>query len=93
MSKTINEKALTGINFSIVLYFLAIYAVYVFEVDHFAIGVVRELFTIPFLIAQLPLLYIGAKRFFDKEKVSSLYVLSISLLALCAILTIGSFLL
>lgn len=93
MAKTINEKALTGINFSIVLYFFAIYAVYVFEVDHFAIGVVRELFTIPFLIAQLPMLYIGAKRFFAKEKLSALYVLSISLLAICAILTIGSFLL
>ena len=93
MAKTFNEKALTGINFAIVFYFLAIYSVYVFEVDHIAIGVVRELFTIPFLVAQLPLLYIGAKRFFDKEKVSSLYVLSISLLALCAILTIGSFLL
>ena len=93
MAKTFNEKALTGINFAIVLYFLGIYSVYVFELDHIAIGVVRELLTIPFLVAQLPLLYIGAKRFFDKEKVSSLYVLSISLLALCAILTIGSFLL
>ena len=93
MVKTINEKALIGINFVIVLYFLAIYSVYVFEVDHFAIGVVRELFTIPFLIAQLPSLYIGAKRFFDKEKLSSLYVLSIAFLGICAILTIGSFLL
>lgn len=93
MAKTINEKALIGINFVIVLYFLAIYSVYVFEVDHFAIGVMRELFTIPFLIAQLPLLYIGAKRFFDKEKLSSLYVLSIAFLGICAILTIGSFLL
>lgn len=93
MAKTFNEKALTGINFIIVLYFLSIYSVYVFEVDHIAIGVVRELFTIPLLIAQLPMLFIGAKRFFDKEKVSSLYALSISLLALCAILTIGSFLL
>lgn len=93
MVKTINEKALIGINFVIVLYFLAIYSVYVLEVDHFAIGVVRELFTIPFLIAQLPSLYIGAKRFFDKEKLSSLYVLSIAVLSICAILTIGSFLL
>lgn len=93
MAKTFNEKTLIGINFTIVLYFLVIYSVSVFEVDHFAIGVVRELFTIPFLIAQLPSLYIGAKRFFDKEKLSSLYVLSITVLAICAILTIGSFLL
>jgi len=93
MAKTFNEKALTGINFTIVLYFLGIYSVYVFELEHIAIGVVRELLTIPFLVAQLPLLYIGAKRFFDNEKISSLYVLSVSLLALCAILTIGSFLL
>lgn len=93
MAKTFNEKALTWINFAIVLYFLTIYSIYILEVDHFVIGVVRELFTIPLFIAQLPLLFMGAKRFFEKEKLSSIYVLSISFLAICAILTIGSFLL
>jgi hypothetical protein len=91
MAKTIHEKVLTLINFSIVLYFLGIYALYVFEVNNIAVGVVQELLTIPFLIAQLVFLFVGGKRFLAKEKLSSLYVMSFSLLALCAILTVGSF--
>jgi len=91
MEKTLNEKVLTLINFIIVLYFLAVFSVYFFQVDHVAIGVVMELFTIPFILAQLAFLFVGGKRFFANEKLSSLYLLSIVLLAICAILTIGSF--
>ncbi len=91
MEKTLNEKALTLINFIIVLYFLAVFSVYFFKVDHVAIAVVMELFTIPFLLAQLAFLFVGGKRFFAKEKLSLLYIVSITFLALCAILTIGSF--
>lgn len=91
MEKTVNEKVLTLINFIIVLYFLAVFSVYFFKMDHVAIGVVLELFTIPFLIAQLIFLYVGVKRFFAKEKISLLYLLSIAALAICIILTVGSF--
>ncbi len=91
VEKTLNEKTLALINFIIVLYFLAVFSVYFFQVDHVAIGVVIELFTIPFLLAQLAFLFVGGKRFFAKEKLSSLYVISIAGLTICAILTIGSF--
>lgn len=91
MAKLDQEKSLMWINFIIVLYFLSIYLIYLFEIDFFAIGVARELLTIPFLLAQFAFLFIGAKRFFANEKISILYGLSFGLLFICAILTVGSF--
>jgi len=90
LNSTINHKNLTFINVIIVGYFLLIYAIYKFEVDYKIIGVLVELLTIPFLIAQGVFLFLGI-RFLLKGDMKFWYVLSFMALMVCAYLTIGSF--
>ena len=59
MDKRINNSNLTIINFSIVAYFVLLYVLDFFKIDFVLIGVVREIFTIPFLLAQLLFLVLG----------------------------------
>ncbi|OQX73286.1 MAG: hypothetical protein B6D61_12665, partial [Bacteroidetes bacterium 4484_249] len=61
MSKSLNEKRLTLINFIIVTYFIAIYVLYLYKIDSVLIGVFREILTIPFFIAQIVFLVLGIK--------------------------------
>ncbi len=91
MNKLIDEKRLAIINFVIVSYFLLIYLFYIFKVDVVLIGVFVELFTIPFLLAQIVLLIISIKFLIAKKSKNRLTILSIVLLALCAVITISSF--
>ena len=49
----LSEKRLLMISILIVSYFGALYAIYTFQIENVLIGVFLELFTIPFLLAQL----------------------------------------
>ncbi|MEY3820201.1 MAG: hypothetical protein RL337_382 [Bacteroidota bacterium] len=90
MDKRINNSNLTIINFSIVAYFVLLYVLDFFKIDFVLIGVVREIFTIPFLLAQLLFLVLGVIHII-KHKTYLLTFISIILLAINATYTIGSF--
>lgn len=84
------DRKLTVINFTIVFYFLIIYALYFFKIDLMIIRFFGELLTIPFLIAQIIFIVIGINHVI-KNKIKLLTIISLLSLVVCAILTIGSF--
>jgi hypothetical protein len=86
----VTDRKLTLINFSIVFYFLIIYALYFFKVEVVIIGVLQELLSIPFLIAQVVFVVIGIHHLI-KYKIKLLTIISLLALVVCSILTIGSF--
>jgi hypothetical protein len=90
MNKLITNRNLTIINFVIVSYFILIWLINIYEIDVILIGVFRELLTIPLLIAQIVFLVIGIRFLINHQKKLST-VVSVLLLAVCAIITIGSF--
>lgn len=90
MSKYLSNKRLTLINLTIVSYFVLIWLLISFQVEHVLIGVFIELLTIPFLIAQLVFLVIGIKQIV-KEPTDLLTKVSVFLLVISAVVTIGSF--
>ena len=90
MNKLITNRNLTIINFSIVSYFILIWLINYYKIDFILIGVFRELLTIPFLIAQIVFLVIGIK-YLIKNPRKPLTIISLLLLAICTIITIGSF--
>lgn len=84
------HKTLAILNFSIIGYFLFLYLVYVFRIDLHIIGVVREMLTIPAMLGQLVLIVLGVILFVKKER-NPMLLISLVMLIICAILTIGSF--
>ena len=90
MNKLVANRNLTIINFVIVSYFILIWLIDFYKIDFVLIGVFRELLTIPFLIAQIVFLFIGI-RYLIKNKRNLLTVISVLMLAICTIITIGSF--
>ncbi len=90
MSTFINNKNLTIINFSILIYFGLLYVLDFLKIEVVIIGVFREIFTIPFLLAQMIFLVLGIIHIV-KHKTHFLTLISIIVLAINAIYTIGSF--
>lgn len=90
MNKYLSNKRLTLINLTIVSYFVLIWLLISFQVEHVLIGVFIELLTIPFLIAQLVFLVIGIKQIV-KEPTDLLTKVSVFLLVISAVVTVGSF--
>jgi len=90
MKKSITNKNLIVANFAIVSYFILIWLINFYKIDFVLIGVFRELLTIPFLIAQIVFLVIGIK-FIIKNQIDTLTIISVLSLAICMIITIGSF--
>lgn len=86
----ISRKSLIIINLAIVSFFLSLYLLYTFEIDHTLIGVFQELLTLPMLLANVAFIIIGA-IFLFKNKKDAITVISYLLLLACAVLTIGSF--
>ena len=84
------NKNLIVANFAIVSYFILIWLINFYKIDFVLIGVFRELLTIPFLIAQIVFLVIGIK-FIIKNQRDTLTIISVLSLAICMIITIGSF--
>ena len=90
MNTLFSNRNLTIVNFTIVLFFILIWLVNVYQIDYVLVGVFRELLTIPFLLAQIVFLAIGIKYLVAKKK-NLLFTLSLISLAICSIVTIGSF--
>ncbi len=90
MNTLMTNRNLTIVNFAIVSYFVLIWLIVFYEIDFVLIGVIREMLTIPFLIAQIVFLVIGVK-YLIKNRRNLLTVISVLTLAICSILTIGSF--
>lgn len=90
MNKLITNKNLTIVNFAIVSYFILVWLINYYKIDFVLIGVFRELLTIPFLIAQIIFLVIGI-NYLIKNKRNFLTIISVLSLAICTIITIGSF--
>jgi len=90
MNKFITHNRLTIVNFAIVSYFLLLWLVYYFKIDLVLIGVFRELLTIPFLLAQLFFLVFGV-IYLVQHKLNVLNLISLLALAICSVITIGSF--
>lgn len=84
------HKTLTVLNFLTVGYFLLMYLVYIFKIDAFIIGFFRELLTIPAMFGQLVLIILGVLSFIKKDR-DRVFTISLALLIICAVLTIGSF--
>jgi hypothetical protein len=90
MGKLITNKNLTIINFVIVFYFILIYLINFYKIDFVLVEVLRELLTIPFLLAQIVFLIIGI-IFLINNKKSFITIISLLALAVCMFITIGSF--
>jgi hypothetical protein len=91
MIKSLTEKKLIIVNIIIVSYFVLIYIINLYKLDNSIIGVLREMLTIPFLIGQIVLLILGCIFLIKNRKTHFLTKSSIILLAICSIITIGSF--
>jgi len=92
MNKLIANRNLVIVNFAIVSYFILIWLINFYKIDFGLIGVFKEILTIPFLIAQIVFLVIGIK-YLRKNQKNVLLIISVLSLAICAIVTIGSFVL
>ncbi len=90
MSKLITNRNLIIVNFAIVFYFILIWLINFYKIDFVLIEVFREVLTIPFLIAQIVFLVIGIKYLIKNQR-NFLTIISVLLLAICTIITIGSF--
>jgi len=88
--KLLTNRNLIIANFAIVSYFILIWLINFYKIDFVLIGVFREMLTIPFLIAQIVFLVIGIK-FLIKNQRNTLTIISVLSLAICMIITIGSF--
>lgn len=91
MSKTLSETRLTVINFVIVFYFVSIYIINQYKLDITIIDFFREILTLPFLISQIVFLILGSLFLIKNGESHFLTKLSLILLAICSIITIGSF--
>ncbi len=90
MSKLITNKNLTIINFVIVTYFILLYLLSNYKIDSILIGFFVESLTIPFLISQVFFLFLGIKHLIEKNDRYYPLILSLILLIICSMLTIGS---
>lgn len=90
MNKSTTNRILIIANFSIVLYFTLIGLINFYKIDFVLIGVFREVFTLPFLIAQIVFLGIGIS-YLIKNKRNLLVIISFLSLVICSVITIGSF--
>lgn len=77
-------------NFAIVSYFILIWLISFYNINFVLIGVLSEMLTIPFLIAQIVFLIIGIK-YLIKNQIKFLTLISVLALAICSYITIGSF--
>ncbi|OED36701.1 hypothetical protein AB832_05470 [Flavobacteriaceae bacterium (ex Bugula neritina AB1)] len=90
--KRLEGKTIFIVSTMIVLYFMGLYLLEAYEVDLVFIGVLIELLTLPFLVAQLSLFVVSLILIFNKKTPSNVFVyLSILLLGGCSLITIFTF--
>lgn len=90
MTKLIKPRNLILVNFTIIAFFIMIWLLNIYKIDGVVIGIFREFFTLPFLIAQLVVVVIGTKYVLNHQT-SFLTLVSVICLAICTLITIGSF--
>lgn len=90
MNQLLTHTILTIINLGIVLYFVLLWMLHFYKIDFVLVGVLRELLTIPFIIAQLVMLVIGGK-FILANKFNVFSILSWLALLVCFVIIIASF--
>ena len=91
--KSISNKTLFFISSAVVIYFLLLVLnAYVFKLNYKLIGVVQEFLTLPVLGLMLFLFFYSIKRAkVDKFSSDKYSFWTFGMLAMCCILTIGSF--
>jgi len=89
--KRLSETALRGINFGIVSYFIVVYLLHHYGVSGGLVAVFVELFSIPFLLAQVIFMVISIKFLVDNSNRKTMTIVSMVALAICTVLTLGSF--
>ncbi len=85
-----NIKKLTIINFSITTYFCLIYLQYYYNITNEFVNFIKELFTIPFLIAQVIFLIISIKQLLKKH-INMAFIISVILLVISSFIIFKSF--
>jgi hypothetical protein len=91
MENLLTTNTIKNINFGIVIYFITLYLLNIYEVNSVIIGVFIELFTIPFLIAQVVFIVISCYYLVKKKNTTLWYKFSLIALITCTVLTISSF--
>ena len=90
VNPTFSEKNLTIANFAIVAYFIGIWLIYTYQIDYKIIGVIGELLTIPFLVAQVVLIFLSI-WYAMKNKTNLLFKISTIALVICSTIIFGTF--
>ncbi len=85
-----NIKKLTLINFSIIIFFCLIYLQNQYKINNGFVNFIKELFTIPFLFAQVIFLIISVKHLL-KQKMNIAFLISVIILATSSFITFKSF--
>lgn len=91
MKTFLNTKSLSIFNFIIVTFFAASYLIYIYQIDFVIIGVFREMLTIPFMLAQIVFLFLSIRFLIAEKRFPFGLLLSVIALAICSVLTFGSF--
>ncbi len=91
MTNMQRNQRLIIINFTIIIYFLVITLLYYFQINSQPVQFIVELFTIPFLLAQIVFLVLGINYVIKNPNKSNLTLISVILLAISTMLTFGSF--
>jgi len=81
---------LTKVNLSFVVYFLLVYFIYTYKIEHVLIGVIWEITLLPMMLAPFVFLGISIYTILKKEK-NTWFIISVSLLLVCAIILVSSF--
>ena len=90
MKQYYSSKTLILINIIIVLYFGTMYLIKLFAFDFVLAGVLTNLLTIPFLIAEPIFLFLGISLLHKRQEKSFFLIVSLILLLASFILSYGS---
>jgi len=91
MSTTGKPRFLMVGNFVIVGFFIILYFIYKFNIDSPVVGALREMLTIPFLVAQAAYVILGIRYLAIVKDRNVLTVISVIALFICAVITLWSF--
>ncbi|MBL1278678.1 MAG: hypothetical protein COA33_000260 [Fluviicola sp.] len=80
---------LTKINLSIVVYFVFVFLIYTYKIEHVLIGVIWEITLLPMMLAPFVFLGFSIYSILKKEK-DVWFLISAALLFICVIILIGS---
>ncbi|MFY0630846.1 MAG: hypothetical protein JXR05_10730 [Flavobacteriaceae bacterium] len=91
MKKGFSDRNVTVINFGIMGFFGLIYLINYYQIDAVLIGVIREMLTIPFLLALVGFSILGVIYLIRASKKKIGRSISSVLLIICAFITLRTF--